>query len=66
MPPQAAGMSCYSAAEEIMPGRADFLVERRGFEMMAIAALGRPTEAFLGGIEAVDKPQAPTVDNHSP
>src|SRR5208282_4055612 len=32
LPPQAAGMSCYSVAEEIMPGRADFLVERDGFE----------------------------------
>jgi len=38
LPPQAAGMSCYSVAEEIMPGRADFLVERRGFKLMAIAA----------------------------
>jgi hypothetical protein len=26
MPPQAAGMSRYPVAEEIMPGRADFLV----------------------------------------
>ena len=25
-----AGMSCYSVAEEIMPGRADFLVGRAG------------------------------------
>jgi hypothetical protein len=32
MPPQAAGMSRYPVAEEIMPGRADFLVELRGFE----------------------------------
>jgi hypothetical protein len=30
MPPQAAGMSCYSVAEEIIPGRVDFLVELRG------------------------------------
>jgi hypothetical protein len=37
LPPQAAGMSCYSVAEEIMPGRADYLVEQRGFEPMAIA-----------------------------
>ena len=41
MPPQAAGMSCYSVAEEIMPGRADFLVELRGFELMAIAGTAR-------------------------
>jgi hypothetical protein len=34
-PPQAAGMSCYSVAEEIIPGRADFLVELRGFEPCA-------------------------------
>jgi hypothetical protein len=27
------GMSCYSVAEEIMPGSADFLVEQRGFEL---------------------------------
>jgi hypothetical protein len=32
LPPHAAGMSCYSVAEEIMPGRADYLVERDGFE----------------------------------
>ena len=30
--PQIADMSCYSVAEEIMPGRADFLVEQRGFK----------------------------------
>ena len=36
--PQAAGMSCYSVAAETTPGRADYLVERRGFELMAIAA----------------------------
>jgi site-specific DNA recombinase len=36
-PPQAAGMSCYSVAEEIIPGRADFLVELRGFEPVALA-----------------------------
>ena len=35
---QATAMSCYSVAEEIMPGRADYLVELRGFELMAIAA----------------------------
>jgi hypothetical protein len=33
-------MSCYSVAEEIMRGRADFLVELRGFEPMAIAGVG--------------------------
>jgi hypothetical protein len=38
MPPQAAGMSRYPVAEEIMPGRADFVVERRGFEPMAPGA----------------------------
>jgi hypothetical protein len=32
LPPQAAVVSCYSVAEEIMPGRADFLEELRGFE----------------------------------
>ena len=37
MLPQAAGMSCYSVVEEIMPGSADFVVELRGFEPMAIA-----------------------------
>jgi hypothetical protein len=31
-PPQAAGMSCYSVAEEITSICADFLVELRGFE----------------------------------
>ena len=40
-PPQAAGMSCYSVAEEISSICADFLVERRGFEPMAIA-VSRP------------------------
>jgi hypothetical protein len=33
--------SGFSGAEEIMPGRADFLVELRGFEPMAIARAGR-------------------------
>jgi hypothetical protein len=36
--PQAAEISCYSAAQEITSICADFLVERRGFELMAIAA----------------------------
>ena len=31
LPPQAAGRSCYSVAEEIMPGHVDYLAERRGF-----------------------------------
>jgi hypothetical protein len=30
-------MSCYSVVEEITPVRADYLVELRGFEPMAIA-----------------------------
>jgi hypothetical protein len=34
MPPQAAGMSCYSVAEEITSICADFVVELRGFELM--------------------------------
>jgi hypothetical protein len=33
---QAAGMSRYSEAEEITPVRADYLVELRGFEPVAI------------------------------
>ena len=37
LPPQVAEMSCYSVAEEITSVCADFLVERRGFEPMAIA-----------------------------
>jgi hypothetical protein len=37
MPPQAAGLSCYSTDEEITSICADFLVGRRGFEPMAIA-----------------------------
>ena len=41
MPPQAAGMSCYSVAEEIMPGRPDFLVELRGFEPLTSAMRSR-------------------------
>jgi hypothetical protein len=32
-------MSCNSIAVEIMPGDADFLVELRGFEPMAISVL---------------------------
>jgi hypothetical protein len=31
-------MSCYSVAQEIVLGGADYLVEQRGFEPMAIAA----------------------------
>jgi hypothetical protein len=38
MPPQAAGMSCYSVAVENTPVCADFLVERRGFEPVTSAA----------------------------
>jgi hypothetical protein len=41
MPPQAAGMSCYSVAEEITSICADYLVELRGFEPMAIAGAVR-------------------------
>jgi hypothetical protein len=37
MLPQAAGMSCYSAAEEITRVRADFVVELRGFEPLTSA-----------------------------
>jgi hypothetical protein len=40
IPPQTAKMSRYSVAEEITPVRADFLVERRGFEPMAIVGAG--------------------------
>ncbi len=43
----AAGMSCYSVAEEIMPGHADFLVERRGFEPHASDRCIRGHEAFF-------------------
>jgi hypothetical protein len=35
------GMSCYSWAEEIMPGRPDYLVELRGFEPV-ISAMRHP------------------------
>jgi hypothetical protein len=38
-PPQAAGMSCYSVAEEITSICADFLVELRGFEPLTSAVL---------------------------
>jgi len=41
MPPQAAGMSCYSVAEEITSICADYLVELRGFEPMANAGTVR-------------------------
>jgi hypothetical protein len=50
MRPQASGMSRYSAAEEITPVRADFVVERRGFEPMAIAGAvrSRANSPFAG------------------
>ena len=41
MPPQAAGMSCYSVAEEITSICADYLVELRGFEPV-ISAMRHP------------------------
>ena len=49
MPPQAAGMSCYSVAEEITSVCADFLVERRGFEPLtsAVQAPARLTGSSL-------------------
>jgi hypothetical protein len=50
MRPQAAGMSCYSVAEEITSVRGDFLVELRGFEPMAIGGgesrVGSPLEGL--------------------
>ena len=39
LPPQAAGMSCYSVAEEITPVCADYLVELRGFELLTSCLL---------------------------
>jgi hypothetical protein len=44
--PQAAEMSCYSTVREITSICTDFLVERRGFELMAIAALRLRIEEF--------------------
>ena len=44
--PQAAGMSCYSVAEEIMPGRADFLVERGEFEPEVSLAVLPRTQSY--------------------
>jgi hypothetical protein len=41
MPPQAAGMTCYSATDEITPGHADYLVELRGFEPLTSAVEAR-------------------------
>jgi hypothetical protein len=45
-------MSCYSATEEITPERADFLVERRGFEPLtsAVRALSRAAGLFADAI----------------
>ena len=47
-PPQAAGMSCYPMAQEIMPARPDYLVELRGFEPQtsAVQALRRASTNF--------------------
>jgi hypothetical protein len=50
-------MSCYSVAEEITPRRADYLVDRRGFEPLtsAVQAPARLTGSslpFLGGSSA--------------
>ena len=39
-------MSCYSAADEVMPGGADYLVELRGFELVISAARVAP---FIDG-----------------
>src|ERR1700734_2128045 len=52
LPPQAAGMSCYSVAEEIMPGRADFLVEQRGFELLTSPRCVRECLALAKEFEA--------------
>jgi hypothetical protein len=46
MPPQPAEMSCYSANEEITLFCADFVVELRGIELMAIAAWRLRIEGF--------------------
>jgi hypothetical protein len=41
-------MSCYSVAKEIMSICADYLVEQRGFEPMAIEGAVRSAVAKLG------------------
>jgi hypothetical protein len=51
-PPQAAGMSCYSVAEEITSICADFVVELRGFEPMAIAGVGSDRVGNFMGVPA--------------
>ena len=53
VPPQAAGMSCYSVAEEIMPGRADYLAVRRLLRLEqvkpALNAAKLPTDGSVVG-----------------
>jgi hypothetical protein len=51
MPPQAAGMSRYPVAEEIMPGRADYLVvdavRRNGSPMGDSLSTGKKQGNFI-------------------
>ena len=50
MRPQAAGMSCYSVAEEITSVRGDYLVELRGFKPLTKhpRADGQPLPVLQG------------------
>jgi Transposase, Mutator family len=68
MPPQAAEMSCYSAAKEIMPRRADYLVELsavvdglKGFPE-AIAAVFPPTIVQTCIVRRISTPASGAVD----
>jgi hypothetical protein len=45
-------MSCYSVAEEITSIRADYLVERRGFEPMAIASYSRLSQRIAARVSS--------------
>ena len=45
-------MSCYSLAEKITPICADFLVELRGFELMAIAGARRSRATLSSPVNA--------------
>ena len=67
---QAAEMSCYPAAQEIMSGRADFL-ELRGFEPRTSAAqaparLTGSSPLFLGGSPATPAPRTSGRSSREP
>ena len=55
---QAAEMSCYSVAEEIMPGRADYLAGDAGIKPATLADRSRARGIYPSNEAAIFRPMA--------